>query len=216
MLVPSANELNTVRRLVHGTDSEILRPANQKDFDKMLSSVRAGLGGPRARLCSPDMALLTAICILAPQPNCRDFALLPHCAALAGLVGAVPGDSVRERRRIAIDCAIAYGCGWGRTPRSTRDFGLEELWETAFHLLVKQICDAIAVANHLLAGILRPLLNPAEMPMLQDLENDAWVSGSILAFRLIRPLHSSHRAAGKLFEIAANVGATDDAIAADA
>ena len=215
MLIPSVIELNIVRPLVRGVDPEILRPANQKEFNSLVGSIRRENPGPVARLGIEDLALLIAMSVLTTQMNCSDDDLLPHCTALAGLVGAVPGDG--DRRRIAVDCAIAYGCGWRRTLQCSREFGLDELWEKAFHLLVKQIMAAIGVANDRLKAILKPFLQaPGEMDLMDNLEDGCWEIASTLAFRLIRPLHSRHDAADAVFEITGNRGVGGAAVAEDA
>jgi len=215
MLVPSVIELKIVRPLVRGLDPDILRPAKQEEFNSLVGSIRKKQPGPIARLGSEDLALLIAISVLTAQTNCSDDDLLPHCTALAGLVGAVPGDG--DRRRVAVDCAIAYGCGWRRTLQSTRDFGLDELWEGAFHLLVKQILAAIAVANDRLRAILKPFLqDPGEMGLIDALRDGCWEIASTLAFRLIKPLHSRHDAADAVFDITGNEGVGGAAVAEDA
>jgi hypothetical protein len=216
MLVPTVGELSIVRNLLHGKDLNLLRPACQSELEGVLAEVRSVLDRRQSRLDSVDRALLTAICILTGGMVFEDYDLLPHSEALAGLVGAVPGDRVRERRRIAVDCAIAYGCGWGRTPRVTRHFALDEFWESAVQLLTQQISDATEVGNDFLTGPLRPLLDDNEARMLQELKADHWVTGATLAFRLIRPLHSRVHAAGEICEIAANSEVSQDEVMADA
>jgi hypothetical protein len=216
MLIPSVDELNAVRSAVRREDSAILRPDNQKAFSSLVGSVRRSTHGQLSRLGPEDLALLIAVSILTCDVDCLDADLLPHCIALSGLVEAVPGRTARQR--IAVDCAIAYGCGWRRTLRNTREFGLDELWERSFHLLVYQIMDAVAVANDCFTRILRPLLvDDAESSLFDDLrgEGNRWAIASVLAFRLIRPLHSVRDAAGKIFEITANQGTPEAEVAED-
>ncbi|MGJ5814527.1 hypothetical protein [Paludibaculum fermentans] len=156
-----------------------------------------------------------AISILTAPMDCSDEELLPHCIALAGLVGAIPDDGAQ--RRLIVDCAIAYGCGWRRTLRDTGDCGVNGLWESAFRLLVGQITAAIMVANDRLGAILTPLLqDPNEISAMDDLRESRWVIASTLAFRLIKPLHSRHESAENLFAIAGNRDINGAPIAEDA
>lgn len=220
-MVPSNAILAAIDERVAGLDPKLLWPVGQRKFTKIIREIRrdAGDAGPLAGLDSADLSLLAAFSVLT-----ADFrgasSRLQHCQAVAGLFGAVTCD--RQRARIAVECTIAYGCGWGRGLRAlpaeggNADDRLAATWDWAYHLLREQIKDGVAVGTDLIRRILRPFVKNShdEQQLVSELEAEGWRIAELLTVRLVYPTKTHHLKLG--FQIRGHVGQIDGNILRDA
>jgi CHAT domain-containing protein len=174
---PTELQLELVRRKVAGLKCSTA--ALTEAFQGVVAELQGSAFGPE--LPETQVAALIGVLCLTQDLALSTSQVLAHTRSVWQMLPAVATKDKPVER--AFECAIAYGCGWGRTLQSGHESNPTQIWPAAFEWISLEMMAAIRRANSWLSRIV--LTNG---PGMSDLQEAIGLSAVTLTWAVVRPV----------------------------